>query len=91
MIAFMWSVIYALFIGLIIGGLARLFLPGEQKISLGATFLIGFIAALVGGLVADAFGVGDTDRIDWIKLMIQIGLAMVGVGFWSGYFFRQNN
>jgi uncharacterized membrane protein YeaQ/YmgE (transglycosylase-associated protein family) len=91
MIAFMWTVIYALFIGLIIGGLARLFLPGKQKISLGATFLIGFVAALVGGLVADAFGVGDTDGIDWIKLLIQIGLGMIGVGFWSGYFFRQNN
>ena len=89
MIAFMWTVIGALFVGVVVGALARLFLPGRQNISIGATIGVGFIAALVGGLIAQAFGVGDTDGIDWIKLAIQVGLAMVGVGFWSGSFFRR--
>ena len=89
MIAFMWTVIGALFVGVVVGSLARLFLPGRQNISIGATIGVGFIAALVGGLIAQAFGVGDTDNIDWIKLAIQVGLAMVGIGFWSGWFFRR--
>ena len=89
MIAFMWTVIGALFVGVVVGSLARLFLPGRQNISIGATIGVGFIAALVGGLIAQAFGVGDTDGIDWIKLAIQVGLAMVGIGFWSGWFFRR--
>ena len=89
MIAFMWTVIGALFVGVVVGALARLFLPSKQNISIGATIGVGFIAALVGGLIAQAFGVGDTDGIDWIKLAIQVGLAMVGVGFWSGSFFRR--
>lgn len=89
MIAFMWTVIGALFVGVVVGGLARLFLPGRQSISIGATIGVGFVAALVGGLIAQAFGVGDTDGIDWIKLAIQVGLAMVGIGFWSGWFFRR--
>jgi uncharacterized membrane protein YeaQ/YmgE (transglycosylase-associated protein family) len=89
MIAFMWTVIGALFVGVVVGALARLFLPGRQNISLGATIGVGFVAALVGGLIAQAFGVGDTDGIDWIKLAIQVGLAMVGIGFWSGWFFRR--
>ena len=89
MIAFMWTVIGALFVGVVIGGLARLFLPGRQNISIGATIGVGFVAALIGGLIAQAFGVGDTDGIDWIKLAIQVGLAMVGIGFWSGWFFRR--
>ena len=89
MIAFMWTVIGALFVGVVVGALARRFLPGKQNISIGATIGVGFIAALVGGLIAQAFGVGDTDDIDWIKLAIQVGLAMVGVGFWSGSFFRR--
>lgn len=84
---FMWTVIFALVVGLVIGGLARLLLPGRQKISLMATFIVGFTAALVGGLVAEAFGLADTEGIDWIKLAIQIGLAVVGVGFYSGWFF----
>ena len=89
MIAFMWTVIGALFVGVVVGALARLFLPGKQNISIGATISVGFVAALIGGLIAQAFGVGDTDGIDWIKLAIQVGLAMVGIGFWSGWFFRR--
>lgn len=89
MIAFMWTVIGALFVGIVVGSLARLLLPGKQNISIGATIGVGFLAALIGGLIAQAFGVGDTDGIDWIKLAIQIGLAMVGIGFWSGWFFRR--
>ncbi|MCL1602229.1 MAG: GlsB/YeaQ/YmgE family stress response membrane protein [Actinomycetia bacterium] len=85
----MWTVIIALFVGVIIGGLARLLLPGKQKISLIATITIGFLAAVIGGLIAEAFGLADTDGIDWIKLAIQISLAVVGVGFYSGWFFRR--
>jgi uncharacterized membrane protein YeaQ/YmgE (transglycosylase-associated protein family) len=89
LVTFMWTVIIALFVGVVIGGLARLLLPGKQKISLIATITIGFLAAVIGGLVAEAFGVADTDGIDWIKLAIQISLAIVGVGFYSGWFFRR--
>ena len=89
MIAFMWTVIGAIVAGVVIGGLARLLLPGRQDISLLGTITVGFIAALIGGGIAQILGVGDTDGIDWIKLMIQVGLAMVGIGFWSGSFFRR--
>ncbi len=48
------------------------------------TILIGAVAAIVGGLIADALGVGDTSGIDWIKLIIQVGLAAVGVAVYIG-------
>lgn len=89
MIAFMWTVIGAIFVGIVIGTLARLLLPGRQDISILATMTVGFLAALIGGGIAQLLGVGDTDNIDWIKLLIQVGLAMVGIGFWSGWFFRR--
>lgn len=89
MVAFMVTVAGAVIAGLIVGLIARLLLPGRQNISLGATVVIGFVAALLGGLIAQFLGVGDTDNIDWIKLFIQIGLAMIGIGFWSGWFFRE--
>ncbi len=83
------TVIGAIFVGAIVGYLARLLLPGKQKMSISATIGVGFVAALIGGLIAQWLGVGDTSGIDWIKLAIQVGLAMIGVGFYSGWFFKR--
>ena len=71
--------LWALIGGAIIGVLARLILPGRQNISIWATIAIGFIAALVGGVIADFLGVGETRGIDWIRHGIQIGLAILFV------------
>lgn len=89
MLALMWTVIGAIVVGTVIGVIARLLLPGRQQITLLATITVGFVAALIGGLIAQWLGVGDTEGIDWIKLAIQVGLAMIGIGFWSGFFFRR--
>ena len=87
----MWTIIAALFIGVFIGGLARLLLPGKQKMSTIATWMIGFVAALVGGSIAQALGIGDTAGVDWIKLAIQVGIAVVFVGVYSGWFFTEHH
>ncbi len=56
------SVIVAwLLIGLVIGALARLLVPGRQHIGIILTILIGIVAALVGGIVTSAVvGAGHT-------------------------------
>ena len=49
------SVIIAwLLIGLVIGGLARLLVPGRQHVGLILTVLIGIVAALLGGIITTA-------------------------------------
>ena len=49
------SVIIAwLLIGLVIGGLARLLVPGRQHVGLILTVLIGIAAALLGGIITTA-------------------------------------
>jgi uncharacterized membrane protein YeaQ/YmgE (transglycosylase-associated protein family) len=68
-----------LFAGIIIGPLARLVMPGKQNISLIMTIIIGAVGAIAGGFIADAMDVGTTAGIDWIKLAIQIGVAVVAV------------
>ena len=54
-------IIVWLLIGLVIGGLARLLVPGRQHIGILLTILIGIVAALVGGIVTTAIlGAGHT-------------------------------
>ena len=50
-----------LLIGVVIGGLARLLVPGRQRVGLLLTVLIGIVAALLGGIITTAIiGVGHT-------------------------------
>jgi uncharacterized membrane protein YeaQ/YmgE (transglycosylase-associated protein family) len=72
-------IISAIVVGLIIGALGRLVVPGRQDMSIWLTIAIGIVAALIGSLIAAALGVGSTSGIDWIELFLQIALAAVGV------------
>lgn len=71
--------ISALVVGLVIGGLARLVLPGRQNISILLTILVGIVAAFIGTALAAAIGVANTPGIDWIELAVQIVVAAIGV------------
>ncbi|MEU5484402.1 GlsB/YeaQ/YmgE family stress response membrane protein [Streptomyces mirabilis] len=73
------GIISAILIGIIIGVLGRLVVPGRQRIGILWTILVGIVAAFIGSGVAAAFGVANTKGIDWIEWIIQIGLAAVGV------------
>ena len=78
------GIITALIIGLIIGALGRLVVPGKQNIPIWLTLLIGVVAAIVGTLLAGALGVAETPGIDWIELALQVGLAALGVAAVAG-------
>jgi uncharacterized membrane protein YeaQ/YmgE (transglycosylase-associated protein family) len=71
--------ITAIIIGLVIGALGRLVVPGKQNIPIWLTLVIGVLAAVIGTFLATAFDVAETPGIDWIELALQIGLAAVGV------------
>ncbi|NJP52024.1 GlsB/YeaQ/YmgE family stress response membrane protein [Streptomyces sp. SBST2-5] len=73
------GIISAIVIGIVIGVLGRLVVPGRQRIGILWTILVGIVAALIGSAIAAALGVADTKGVDWIEWLIQIGLAAVGV------------
>ncbi|MEU1677827.1 GlsB/YeaQ/YmgE family stress response membrane protein [Micromonospora zamorensis] len=79
----------AIIIGLIIGVLGRLVVPGKQNIPIWLTLLIGVVAAILGTLVAGALGVDDTSGIDWIELILQVVFAAVGVAIVAGVYGRR--
>ncbi len=85
------GILTAIVIGAIIGALARLLLPGKQRIPIWLTILVGIIAALLGTFVARAIGFPtNTDGIDWRELLVQVALAVVGVAIVAGAFGRSS-
>lgn len=47
----LWVLLSAALVGAVIGGLARLIIPGRQEIGFFNTIVIGWIGSLVGGLI----------------------------------------
>jgi len=77
------GIITALIVGLIIGALGRLVVPGRQNIPIWLTMLIGVGAALLGTVLARAMGV-DTDGFSFLELLVQVVLAAIGVALVVG-------
>ncbi|GAA1402182.1 GlsB/YeaQ/YmgE family stress response membrane protein [Catellatospora aurea] len=78
------GIISALIVGLIIGALGRLVVPGRQGLPIWLTIVVGIVAALIGTALAQAVGVAVTDGVDWIELLFQVGLAALGVALLAG-------
>lgn len=77
-------IIWTIIIGLVVGALGRLLVPGRQHISIVLTIVIGIVAAFVGFLIASALGVAHTSGINWIEHIIQVVLAAIGVALVAG-------
>ncbi|GAA2125218.1 GlsB/YeaQ/YmgE family stress response membrane protein [Actinomadura napierensis] len=84
------GIISALIIGLVIGALGRLVLPGRQRIPIWLTVVVGIIAGLIGTAIAGGLGVADTKGVDWIEIAIQVGLAALGVAAVAGMHHRRS-
>jgi uncharacterized membrane protein YeaQ/YmgE (transglycosylase-associated protein family) len=73
--------------GFVIGLIARAVVPGKQGMGLVMTTLLGVAGALIGGLVASAFGGGDATGFHpagFIGSLIGAVLLLVIAGFVTG-------
>lgn len=73
------GIISAIVIGIVVGVLGRLVVPGRQHIGVLLTIVVGIVAALIGSAIAAAVGVADTKGVDWIEWLIQIALAGLAI------------
>jgi uncharacterized membrane protein YeaQ/YmgE (transglycosylase-associated protein family) len=64
--------------GLIIGLLARLLLPGRQRIGLLWTLALGVAGSVIGGTIANVIGTGDIWELNVIGFIVAV-LASVGL------------
>lgn len=65
-----WLVISTVVVGLILGALGRLVVPGKQRIGIFVTILIGVTGSFVGSILGHVFGVGGL-----LTLLLQIGVS----------------
>jgi uncharacterized membrane protein YeaQ/YmgE (transglycosylase-associated protein family) len=84
------GIISAIIVGLIIGALGRLVVPGRQPIPIWLTIVIGIIAAFIGGFIAAAFGYSNASGgIPWIQIILQVVVAAIGVAIAVGAYSRR--
>jgi len=67
------SILGYIVVGLVVGLLARLLVPGRDPIGLLGTLVIGVVGAVLGGWLAGAF-FRETEGVDWLA---SIGVAML--------------
>ena len=66
--------------GLFVGVVARLLLPGRQKIGLLRTLFLGVLGSLVGGLVASVLGTGDVWELNFLGALVAVVAAAALLG-----------
>ncbi|MDX3093877.1 GlsB/YeaQ/YmgE family stress response membrane protein [Streptomyces sp. ME01-24h] len=64
--------IWAIIVGIVLGFLAKLLLPGKQDIPWWLTIICGILGAILGNAVAGWIGVRHTSGVDWIRHVLQI-------------------
>ena len=62
--------------GLVVGILARLLVPGRQRLGILMTLLLGLVGSVIGGVVANALGTGDVWELNFIGAVVAIIAAV---------------
>jgi uncharacterized membrane protein YeaQ/YmgE (transglycosylase-associated protein family) len=72
----LWTVVFALVAGAVVGPLARLVLPGRQSVSVLMTIVLGAAGSLVGTLIYYSIS-GDhaATSVDWVSGVIGVVVA----------------
>jgi uncharacterized membrane protein YeaQ/YmgE (transglycosylase-associated protein family) len=84
------GVITAILVGIVVGVLGRLLVPGKQPIGMLVTILVGIVSAFIGTAIARALGLPTaTAGIDWIELLCQVVVAAIGVALVSALMGRR--
>ncbi|WP_046472205.1 GlsB/YeaQ/YmgE family stress response membrane protein [Allosalinactinospora lopnorensis] len=78
------GIISAIVVGLIIGALGRLVVPGKQHLPIWLTLVLGIVAAFIGGAIATIF------TTFWLfVLIVQVLVAAAGVMLADGFYARR--
>ena len=84
------GILSAILIGIVVGVIGRLLVPGKQPIGMLLTILVGIVSAFIGTALARAMGIPTvTNGIDWLELLVQVIVAALGVALVSALMARR--
>jgi len=73
----LWWLISTAIVGLVVGALGRLIVPGSQRIGIMATIACGIAGSLLGGAIGRAVG----GRL--VTILVEVGVAAAAVAVWE--------
>ncbi|MGH9156627.1 MAG: GlsB/YeaQ/YmgE family stress response membrane protein [Acidimicrobiales bacterium] len=79
--------------GLVVGVVARVIVPGRQHLTLAMTVGLGLVGSVVGGVVANKLGTGDTFELNIIGSVVAVGasVALIVIGDRIGLMTRRSS
>lgn len=78
------GIISAIVVGLIIGALGRLVVPGKQHLPIWLTLILGIVAAFIGGWIASFF------TTMWLVVLIVQILVAAGIIYLADGMYAKN-
>ena len=81
-----WTIVSAIIVGLIIGALARLIMPGKQNIGVIMTIILGVLGSLIGSWVCwNVFGYrNEGGGWEVVPFLVGIIVAIVLIAIYVG-------
>ena len=64
-------------LGLVVGALAKLFMPGDDPGGIIVTILIGIAGAFLGGFIGSVLGVGSITGFNMVSILLAIVGAII--------------
>lgn len=80
----MIQILGLILVGLVIGVLARLIVPGKQRLSMLATLLLGVAGAVIGGFLASLIGMGSITELNVVGFVLAVVAAVLLIGVAEG-------
>lgn len=80
----MIQILGLILVGAVIGVLARLIVPGKQRLSMLATVLLGVAGAVIGGLLAGLVGMGSITELNVVGFILAVVAAVLLIGVAEG-------
>ena len=71
------GIISWIIMGLIVGALAKLIMPGKDPGGFIVTILIGVAGAFVGGFIGSLLGIGRVTGFNLVSLLLAVGGAVL--------------